>query len=72
MFAKSNDLNGTFIGCYIKIRTVMVAIFTMISITLTYLFLYILTKQSEGLTTNEQDWMTFFMFVHFFLVTRTV
>ena len=72
MFAKSNDLNGTFIGCYIKIRTMMVGIFTMISITLTYLFLYILTKQSEGLTTNEQDWMTVFMFMHFFLVTRTV
>ena len=47
----------------------MVGIFTLISITLTDLFLDILTKQSEGLTANEQGWMTFFIFVHFFLGT---
>ena len=69
MFAKSNNFTGTFVGCYIKMRTVMVGIFALISIALTYLFLYILMKESQDLSSHEEDMVVLHMFVHFFLVT---
>ena len=69
MFARSNNLTGTFVGCYIKMRTVMVGIFTLISIALTYIFLYILMKESNHLDSHEEDMVVLHMFVHFFLVT---